>query len=328
MIENPPEPKKRNYRKHILNFFGIFIIALLILYLYNNREVFVTLKNVKWQQILWIAVLDIVAFLIGTVLNMSLIHRFDRRVSFLDCFFLQYVNNFLNKILPTIGGGAAFRAVYLKKKYNFPYSQFVSTVGGLYVISFLSVAIVGIICLLAIYVQYGVFNIIILLAFIALLLPCLFIILFSPRLPDSNNRLLKAFRSVVYGWNIIKQDPKFILIYILLSILLLLISALQILISYQALGVETGFIPMLFLATLGIILAFLNFTPDGIGVKEIIYVFSSELVQLPDDILVLGSLVLRAVSFGTTLIIGGISYLILMRELKVLELQTNDIKPE
>ncbi len=79
---------------------------------------------------------------------------------------------------------------------------------------------------------------------------------------------------------------------------------------------KTTFIPMLFLATLGIIQAFLNFTPDGIGVKEGIYIFSASLVQMPDDILVLGSLVLRAVSFCTTLIIGGISYWILMRELK------------
>jgi len=319
MIENLPEQSTRNYRKYILNIFGVFVVVLLVWYLYNNRGVLGSLKNIRWQQILGIIMLDTAMFLIGGLLNKSLIDRFDPRVSLLDCFSLQYANNFLNKILPTIGGGAAFRAIYLKRKYQFPYSQFISTVGGLYVISFLSVAVVGIACLLAIYIRYNQFNLVILTVFISLLLPCLFIILFSPQIPASNNKFLKILKSIVEGWNIIKQDPKFILVYASLSVVILLISAVQTLISYQALGVQTTFISMLFLATLGIILAFLNFTPDGIGVKEGIYIFSADLVQMPDNLLVLGSLLLRGISFCTTFIIGGISYWVLMRELKRLE---------
>jgi uncharacterized protein (TIRG00374 family) len=324
MNEHVPEQSTGSYRKTIFNIFGILIVVLLILYLYNNRDVLGSLKNIRWQHILWIVMLDTLSFLMGAYLNKSLINRFDSRVGLLDCIFLQYGNNFLNKILPTIGGGAAFRAIYLKRKYQFPYSQFVSTVGGLYVISFLSVAVVGIACLLAIYISNGQFNTVIFLAFLALLLPCLFIILFSPQIPASNNKVLKVLKSVIDGWKIIKQDPRFIFVYALLSIALLLLSALQTSISYQALGVHTAFIPMLFLGTLGIILAFLNFTPDGIGIKEGVYIFSADLVQMPDDILVLGSLVLRGVSFGTTLVVGGISYWFLIRELKKLEFQTND----
>jgi uncharacterized membrane protein YbhN (UPF0104 family) len=328
MSENPPERSKRNYSNYLLNIFSVLVVILLAMYLYNGRDALVSLRNIKWQQILWIILLDTVSFLIGGLLNRSLINRFDPKVSFLDCLFLQYVNNFLNKILPTIGGGAVFRAVYLKRKYQFPYSQFVSTVGGLYVISFLSVAVIGIACLLAIYVQYQQFNLIIFLSFMVLLLPCLIVILFSPKIPPSHHKILKVLKSVVDGWNIIKHDPKFILIYASLSIVLLLLSALETLISYQALGMQSSFVPMLFLSTLGIILAFLNFTPDAIGVREGIYVFSSDLVRMPDEILVLGSLVLRAVSFCTTLIIGGISYWILMRELKTLELQPSEVKPD
>jgi uncharacterized protein (TIRG00374 family) len=328
MTENLPEQSKRNYRGYIINIFSIFIVLLLGLYLYNNRDVLGSLKNIRWTQLLWIMLLDTASFLLGGLLNQSLINRFDPRVTFLDCFFLQYVNNFLNKILPTIGGGAAFRAIYLKRKYQFSYSQFVSTIGGLYVISFLSVALVGIACLLAIYVRYKQFNLVILIAFTALLLPCLFVVLFSPQVPSSNNRFLRILKSIVDGWNIIKQDPKFILIYIGFSIALLLISAFQTFISYQALGVQTNFTSVLFLATLGIILAFLNFTPDGIGVKEGLYIFSAGLVQMPGDILVLGSLVLRGVSFFTTLIMGSISYWILMKELKTQDLLNRDVKAD
>jgi uncharacterized protein (TIRG00374 family) len=325
MMEKPTGRTKTNYRQYVINVVGILVIAALILYLYNNRNVFHFLKNIHWQQILWIIILDTVSFVIGSLQNQSLLNRFNTKVGFIDCFLLQYSNNFLNKILPTIGGGAAFRAIYLKKKYKFPYSQFVSTVAGLYVISFFSVALIGIICLWLIYLKKHQFNLVILIAFIGILLPCLFIIIFSPQIKQGRNRFLKLLSSIMEGWNIIKQQPGNILVYILFSIIILLLSTWQTLISYQALGVKVDLVSMLFLSTLGIILVLLNFTPDGIGIKEGIYLFSASLVQIPGNILVLGSLILRGISLCTTLMIGGISYWVLTQRLKTAE---HDLKNE
>lgn len=319
MIENSTERTTINYRRYVINALGVLVIAALILYLYNNRNIFDALENIRWQQIFWIIILDTASFLVGSLQNQSLLNRFDTKVSFVDCVLLQYGNNFLNKILPTIGGGAAFRAIYLKKKYQFPYSQFVSTVAGLYVISFFSVALIGIICLWLIYLQKHQFNLVILVVFGGILLPCLFIIIFSPQIRQGHNQLTKLLSSILAGWNIIKQQPGNIFVYILFSIIILLLSAWQTLISYQALGVKVDIVSMLFLSTLSIILVLLNFTPDGIGIKEGIYLFSANLVQIPGNILVLGSLILRGISLCTTLLIGGVSYWVLTRRLKTIE---------
>jgi len=319
MTESPIKQNTTNFHKHLINVLGIFVIALLVLYLNNNRNVLASLRDIKWQHIILIILLETASFLVGSLQNQSIINRFDARVSFLDCFLLQYGNNFLNKILPTIGGGVAFRAIYLKRKFQFPYSQFVSTIAGLYVISFSSAAIIGLVCLGSIYLQYGQANLILLTAFVVILLPCLFIIIFSPQIPQSDNRLLRLLKSVIDGWNTIKQKPGHILMDFIFSIVILLLSALQTMISYDALGVKTDIVSMTFLSTLGIILVLLNFTPDGIGIKEGIYIFSASLVQIPGSVLVLGSLIIRGISFCTTLIVGGISYWVLMRQLKRLE---------
>jgi len=316
MIEKTTEPKPFSYKKALSYLIQVVIVGLLVLYFYQNRDVFESLKNIRWQQIVWIVLLDIAAYLINSILNYSMIRQLDPRVTFLDCFMLQYVNNLLNKILPTIGGGAAFRAIYLKKKYQFPYSQFASTVAGLYVISFSATSLIGIFCLLVIYAWFQVFNWIIFLAFAGILLPTLFIIMASPQIPKSDRRVLRVLKSVVEGWNVIKKKPRFVFAYGFLAILLLLISTLQTYISYEGLGIKTNLIPMLYLSTLGIIMAFLNFTPDGIGVKEGIFIFSKDLVRIPEDILVLGSLYLRGISIFSTFVIGGISYWLLMREMK------------
>jgi len=125
-------------------------------------------------------------------------------------------------------------------------------------------------------------------------------------------------KNIIDSWVLIKKEPKLIFIYISLSIFLLFLTAAYSYIGYEALGAKPSLIPMIYLSTLGIIMAFLNFTPDGIGVKEGIYVFSNELVQIPPDVLVLGSLYMRGVSIISTLLIGGISYWVLMRQLKKL----------
>jgi len=316
MMKNSPERKIKSYFTQFINIITVFIVVLLVLYLYNNRDVLVSLSSIGWQHILWIILLDTLSFVVGSLQNQSLINRFGPGVSFLDSFLLQYGNNFLNKILPTIGGGAAFRAVYLKRKYKLSYSQFISTIAGIYVISFLSVAIIGIACLWIIYFQHGQFNSTIFLTFISILAACLFIIIFSPRVPQINNRFFKLLKSIVEGWNVIKKETKNIIIYAVFSVVILILSALQTMVSYQALGVETDVVSMLFLSTLGIILVLLNFTPDGIGIKEGAYIFSASLVQIPGNVLVLGSLVIRGVSFCTTLIVGGISYFVLVNRLK------------
>lgn len=303
--------------RYIWNIFGFLVFILLGWYIYQNQDIFKYIHSIEWKQVLLIILLDLISFFVNSLLDWSMINRLHHgRVSFWDCYFLGYANSFLNKILPTIGGGAAFRAAFLKKKYDFSYSHFISTISGLYIISFFSTSLMGLCCMVWIYLNYRVFNGLVMLIFLGILLFCLFVILFSPHIPQHENQAFQVLNNVFDGWRVIKKEPRFIVLYASLAIVFLLLAALQTLISYEAIDVETNFVSMLFLSTLGIIQAFLNFTPDGIGVREGLFVFSSSLVQIPGNVLVLGSLVLRAVSFCTTFVIGGICYAFLARQFK------------
>jgi len=297
------------------NLIGVLIIALLGWYLYKNRDVFNALRFITWQQVLIIVLIDALAIVTNSLINFTMIQRLDPCVSYLDCFLLQYTNNFLNKFLPTIGGGAAFRAIYLKKKYKFPYSHFLSTLAGIYVIYFFVIPIIGLACLLLIYIQTGAYNWVLILGFLGLFLPSLIIITFSPNIPESPYKIVKLIRNTVDGWKLVKNNPNYILIYGILSVTLSFLTALINLVLYNALSGNTNLLSMIYLSTLNIAILFLNFTPGGIGIKEGIYIFSADLVQIPDDILVLGSLVLHGITIMTSLLFGGISYFMLMRRL-------------
>lgn len=319
MDQNSQNKPASKIRKLLFFIAQIIVIGLLGWYLYQNRDLFGLLRNIRWQHIFWIIVFDTASYIVSAFINYSMLARLDPKIAFIDSLALQYVNSLLNKILPTIGGGAAFRGYYLKKKYQLSYTQFASTITGLYVISFSTTALIGILCLVIIYLEYQVFNWIIFLAFLGLLLTSLAVIVFPVTIPASNHRLLRILKNTIDSWNIIKKDARFVIRYMLLTILLLLLSAAYTFIGYAALGVEPTPVAMLYLSTLGIIMAFLNFTPDGIGVKEGIYMFSQNLVQIPQDVLVLGSLYLRGISMITTLIFGAMSYWLLIRTLKEVE---------
>ncbi len=318
-VLRPVDNKKGKFRKILFQILGLAVIIFLGWYLYKNQDSFQAIKNISWQQIVLIVLLDFAAFFVNAVMNYFMLKRLEPRISFIDCYGLQYANSMLNKILPTIGGGATFKALFLKRKYDLPYSQFVSVITGLYIISFITTSLLGLICILIIYLQLRIMNWVLVLAFILFLLPSLGIIIFTPKIPESDKRIVKTLSRVITGWNTIKQDKRSLLFYALCFLILLFLTAAQTMVSYQALAVKTSFVPMLLLSSTTIILQVLSFTPDGIGIKEGIFVFTGNLVQIPDNILVLGSLVVRAVTMVTTGIIGAICYLILLREITKIE---------
>jgi uncharacterized membrane protein YbhN (UPF0104 family) len=76
------------------------------------------------------------------------------------------------------------------------------------------------------------------------------------------------------------------------------------------------------MTSIGIITTFVNITPDSIGIKEGVYMFSSQIIGLDSDIILLGSLIVRAIGLINTFIFGGLSYLILSKYFKKGNLNT------
>lgn len=304
-------------KNFLSKFFTVLVFILLAWYLYENRSVFSALQNFRWYDILWLMFLQVVIILVYSFLNHTIITRINSDISFLDNFLLQIANNLINKILPK--GGTVFRATYLKKRYSFPYPQFISTVAGLYVISFATQALVGLICFAIIYLEKGLYDYFLIAAYFAILSSCAFVIIANPRIKNPDNKLKRVLKSVLDGWQLIKKNPQSILVYILLSLLSMLIIAYQNYFVYNALGANVNFVETIYLSTIGIITIFLNFTPDGIGAKEGILIYSAKLFASPSEILVLGSLVLRGIGLISTTIFGSVSYIILQKKTKTID---------
>lgn len=247
--------------------------------------------------------------------NKEVIAILNHKIPLKEAFLLQYANSFLNKIVSE--GGALFRGVFLKEIYKLPYTKYISTIGGLYVISFLTNSILGLISLVYISFVYNRTSYLILIFFVAIIVAMLALIFVSPRFKNKKeNRIIRWINSILDGWSEIKRDKGKLFVFSLLAIISLFLTSLQTIFAYKGLGYKLGVFESLYMSSLGMITTFVSITPDSIGVREAVYMFTSEIIGLDSDIILLGSLIIRAIALINTFLIGGISYFKLVPRLK------------
>jgi uncharacterized protein (TIRG00374 family) len=305
----------KKHKKEITNVITIGVIALMAHYLYKDRDIFSSLKELKIQYVIYIFILQTLSIFLIALNNKKVIGLLNYHIGLKEAFLLQYSNSFLNKIVSE--GGAVFRGVFLKEVYKLPYTKYISTIAGLYVINFTTNSVIGLISLAYIYFKYGRISYLVFVFFILILIAMIILIFVNPRFKNSKkNRIINWFNSILEGWSMIKRDKKKLGIFVFLSIASLLLAALQSIFVYKGLGYTLGFFESMYMSSLGMITTFVNITPDSIGIREGVYMFTSETIGLDSDIILLGSLIIRAIALINTFLIGGISYLKLTPKLK------------
>jgi uncharacterized protein (TIRG00374 family) len=301
-------------RKHRLipAILTIIIIAALINYLVQNRSAFSSLVDLNPLYFIIIAATHILFILVLAILNKIVLQRLDPKISTLEIIYLQFVNNILNKII--LKGGPAFRAVHLKRRHNLSYSKFLAAFAGVIVINLAAQSFLGLLGMYLIYLQTGLYNTVVILSFVAVMLGSLSIMIIQPKISSPQNRILREITKVVEGWQIVSRNPKDVFFFVIISIIALFMQSLNTYFVFYGINSPIGYSESLILSSLASNLAYLNITPDGLGVREGAYLYTNSILSISEPILILGSLVQRAITFITSALIGGISFLILIKK--------------
>jgi len=292
--------------KSILSVVVLVVLAgLFIYYLKNHLSDFkqITLINPLWL-IPLIALFLINYFFIG-IQTKVLLEPLGVKLKNLETYMLSIVTGFYNIITPAHGGMGA-RAVYLKKKHNFTYTNFLASLAGMYVITFFIGSLSGLISVFAIYKLYAVFNWIIFLVFLGLFIPLTLIIIFSPEFKETKHKFLNQFIKVANGWNLIRKNKKVLFICIFVTIACLFSGVATTLISYHIFGINLSFIQALFLAGIGSVAILISITPGNLGVAEAIAVFSASILGITPTQSLSVAILGRIVQMITLFILGPI----------------------
>lgn len=271
--------------KKILSLSLLAILVLLfIYYLNNNLADFKRIFSFSFNALNLCLIFIYVVFSVANAYTNSLL--LDMLTSTLgvklkprESFGLAIVTRFYNYITP-FRGGMAVRAIYLKKKHNFPYIDFLASLSAIYIIIFFISSLGGLTSMLVIWKNQGVFNPIMFIIFLIIFLFLLYVIIFSPRVKTSKNKWLNKLIKILNGWQLIKDNKKIIFYSFMISIIQILMSSISILILYSVFGITVSFFQALFISSVASLALLISITPGNLGVGEAINVFSAAIVGI------------------------------------------------
>ncbi len=296
----------------------ILIVILFIYYIKNHISDFEQIKLINPLWLIPLIILFLLNYYFTGLQTKHLLIPLGIKLKGFEAFAISIVTGFYNLITPA-HGGMAIRAVYLKKKHGFSYTNFLSSLIGIYIINFLISSLLGLISLILIYFYYNIFNKIILFIFLGFLIPTLFITTFSPKFKETRYDLINKIIKVANGWHLIKNNKKVILVTILTTMSSLLTTVILTIIAYHIFGIEINFIKSLFLASIGFLSIVISITPGNLGIAEVIAVFSALILGITPAQSLSVAVLIRIVQIIVMVTLGPIfSYILLKHKPKSL----------
>lgn len=242
----------------------IAVIILAFFYFRGHGKEFVSKVELSYSFVILMSALIILFQLIAGFKIKILTDIFGLNLKIKEWFGLAQMNSFLN-YLP-IKGGAAAKAFYLKGFFNFPYSKYLAVLGTSFIITIASFSAVGVAGMFLVYMKTGIFSSNILIIYIFLAISPLIPFLFLDRIIGwiKNPHLTRFFD----GWRMIRRGGKKLILLVISDVLMVLVDAMRIKLSYGAQGVDLDYYMGLVISPLSNLAAIASQVPAGLGIRE------------------------------------------------------------
>jgi uncharacterized membrane protein YbhN (UPF0104 family) len=311
--------KSANLRTIILSGITVALIAAFVYYLYLNADRYLELLHLSTPGVLVIFLLSLVFPLISGSITTFLFRGLGVDLSFRDGFLLNAASTLANQL--PISGGILSRGFYLKRKYDLSYSKFLSATVALFLCFIGTNGLIGLAILLGgIFIRQVVVSAALLFGFAAMA-ACL-LIFWLPidriRLPD---RIGKLLHQAVEGWTLISKNPGLLLNLIGLQLSLLISLAIRYWLAFHMLSQNVTLSDVMLFSTATILTQLVSLAPGGLGVREAIIGALSSALGFDSGASVVAVGLDRLISTVPILLIGGISTLILGKQISDLSIK-------
>lgn len=267
----------------LLAFVGIFSW-----YFLSNRQDFDILFDINPIFVALSAAGHIAVIGLNAVFIRHVLRPFDKNITHYDSFFVSLISSIGNFFLP-LQSGAGVRAVYLKKKYDLAYDNFLSIISGTYAINFLLNSAIGLLALFFLRHQTSNHELILIgLVFGGIFLACALVVFTRASevvvsiglrlLPYK--RLANVARRVQDGWDGIVTDKRLLGDLVLITVGIIAVNYVLFQAELSSLGLTTSFWSILFYSSLGAIVLILNITPASLGIRETVLIFAASALGL------------------------------------------------
>lgn len=285
------------------------VLAVFLIYFFLNTEKFKPLLHVNGYLLVFIALANVAGVFINGLFTKFILEPFKKYISITEAFYVSVISSIGNFFAPA-GTGFGIRAVYLKKKHGLPYSEFISTLSGNYILVFLVNSFIGLLALYLLRDEYSSQYVALAVAFGSIFVVSLLISILKIPVPKTSlakktklSSMITALFRVTDGWNKIVANKKLMLKLICLIFASFFLSVIMYWAIIATLHLTITFPALLLFSVLGSLSIFVNITPANLGIKEAIYIFSSSILGFSVSEIILIALIERGVQFIVLLIL-------------------------
>lgn len=257
----------------------LFIIGPCIMYMATYTEPIEIVKEINPEDIFIMAVLSSLLLLFNGIILKVLLRPFNIRLSLSESFGITSLTAMANYFI-VFGGGALGKALYLKRRHDFPYSAFLASMSATGLLDLVLASILGTAAVITGGNPLGAWGSPMLLVFIFLGAAVLFMMFCSFELPSGNGKMLNMLNDVSDGWRLIRKDYVLMLKIILLLLISYALIFAELFFSYRAFSINIGISSVMLIAIISVLSGIIRIVPANIGVQEGVIALSSHILGL------------------------------------------------
>ncbi|MHC1729156.1 MAG: YbhN family protein [Syntrophobacteraceae bacterium] len=299
-------------------------VCLLAFYIWRHLSDFENLTNISIYYVLLIGCFWLFPLFLQGLSLKTITIDFGIDLCFREYFSISVMTSFGNIFLP-MSGGAGFRAVYLKSKYDFSYANFVSSLAGTYVVSFNVASQIALAGMAILYFQTGAFNYPVSGVFVTILLFTLWAIVSPPASLDwlPIGWLKEHLTQLLNGWHTLRRSRKTVLKLLVWTLLYIFLSAVITWLEFSAFrmkdsfGNPIGYLQSLIFVSIGSLSGLVSITPGAFGIRESLLMFSSQFLGISPAQALAVVLLDRSVGFVVVALLSTFASITLKKRLRL-----------
>ena len=272
-------------------------------YISRQEEMWTVLGEVNRDYVFIMATVDSLFFLSNAMILKILLKSFEVSLSVKECLSISSLAG-VGNLLTALRGGTIGKAVYLKRKYTFPYMSFIAATSAVALINLNLAALMGVIAILMIGYSSHSLLAVLLSFFVAVNLLFCFL-LFSPgKIETCRWKILGKLTSIAKGLDLIRRDRKLVIKINLLLFFNFSLSIAELALSYGAFSIDISLVEVILIDTISLFSGIMKILPANLGIYEGSIALSSQILGVGFREGLFAAGLVRVVSIFVMLIFG------------------------
>ena len=269
----------------------------------SQKDIWTILGEVTSEYVMIMAVIDAFYFLSNAMILKILLNSFQISLSVKECLSISSLAG-IGNFLTALRGGTIGKAVYLKKKYTFPYMTFIAATSAIALINLNLAAFTGVIAILLIgYSSHSLLAV--LLAFFVAVNLLFCFLLFSPgKVGTCRWKIFDRLSAIAKGLDLIRKDTTLVIKISFLLFVNFILSISELALSYRAFSIDVSLVEVILIDTISIFSEIIKVLPANLGIYEGSVALSSQILSVGFSEGLLAAGLVRVVSICVMLTFG------------------------